>query len=237
MFIGHFAMGFGAKRAARGASLGTLFFAAQLVDFVWAALMLLGVEHARIIPGFTRMVPLDLYHVPYSHSLAGSLALALAFGGGYYLLRRDRKTSLVLGAVVFSHWLLDFLTHAPDLPVAPGMSTMLGLGLWNYPLASVLTEGGIFVACVWSYVSHSSARDLAGHLLFWPIPVLLAFLWLGNMTNTPPNTTVVAFSTLSMLVFIPLAAWAGRHRGESRGAGEPVSGAVPGHLQVLSKKL
>ena len=115
MFLGHFAVGFGAKRLAPRASLGTLLLAAQFIDLLWPTLVLLGVERVRIAPGITAVVPLDFEHYPISHSLLAVVGWALLFGAVYFLIRRDRRTSLVLGLAVLSHWLLDWITHRPDL--------------------------------------------------------------------------------------------------------------------------
>ena len=112
MFIGHFAMGFGAKRFAPTISLGILFLASQLADLVWPNLVLLGIETLSIEPGITAMTPLDFSSYPYSHSLVALLLWGLVFGGLYMLLSHaGARTAIVIAALVFSHWVLDVLTH------------------------------------------------------------------------------------------------------------------------------
>src|SRR5512139_3691369 len=130
MFLGHFAVGFAAKRLAPRASLGTLFLAAQFIDLLWPLLVLLGIERVRIAPGITTVTPLDFEHYPWSHSLFAVSVWGVLFATVYLFIRRDRRASLVLGLAVLSHWLLDFLVHRPDLPLLPG-GERFGLGLWN----------------------------------------------------------------------------------------------------------
>jgi membrane-bound metal-dependent hydrolase YbcI (DUF457 family) len=126
MFVGHFGVGFGAKAAAPRTSLGTLFLASQLIDLLWPTLLLLGLERVRIQPGATQVTPLDFEHYPISHSLLSVLAWALVFALAYHLIRRYRRGTVVLGLAVVSHWLLDALTHRPDLPLYPGDSPLVG---------------------------------------------------------------------------------------------------------------
>ena len=161
MFIGHFAVGFGAKRFAPRASLGTLFLAAQFIDLLWPTLLLFGVERVRIAPGITAFTPLDFEHYPWSHSLFMVIVWGALFGVVYYALRRDARASAVLAMAVFSHWLLDFLTHRPDLPLWPD-GTRVGLGLWNSVPATLAMEIGLFVCGILLYVRSTRARDATG---------------------------------------------------------------------------
>src|SRR5436190_23964420 len=118
MFIGHFGLGFGAKKAAPAVSLGTLFAAGQFADFVWPTLVLLGVEHVEVQPGATRMTPLNFVSYPYSHSLVALCLWGIIFGGVYLAISRARPSAAVtLALLVVSHWLLDFVTHRPDMPL------------------------------------------------------------------------------------------------------------------------
>ena len=142
MFVGHFAVGFAAKRVAPALSLGTLFLAAQLLDLLWPLFLLLGWEHVRIDPGNTVVTPLDFNDYPWSHSLAMSFVWSIVVATlGYFLRGRRRRESLCLGIVVLSHWALDFLTHRPDLPLSPGADTpKVGLGLWHSLPATLVVE-------------------------------------------------------------------------------------------------
>src|SRR5262245_28770599 len=106
MFIGHFAVGFAAKRAAPRASLGTYVAAAVFLDVLWPVFLLLGIEKVRIDPGNTAVTPLDFVSYPWSHSLLMAAVWSLVFAGVHYGIRRDPFTAKVLGSVVFSHWIL-----------------------------------------------------------------------------------------------------------------------------------
>ena len=120
MFLGHFGVGFGAKAAAPKASLGTLFLAAQFVDLLWPTLLLVGLEKVVIAPGITRVTPLDFTDYPITHSLIAAIVWAALFAGAYFLMRKYPKGAWICGAAVLSHWVLDLLTHRPDLPLVPG---------------------------------------------------------------------------------------------------------------------
>ena len=134
MFVGHYGISFAAKKADPSFRLWVLFFAVQLLDIAWAPLVLLGIEKVRIVPGITASNPLDLYYMPYTHSLAA----AIVWSAGASVLYRiavpgsRKRSALLVAAAVFSHWLLDFFVHRPDLPLYDD-AVKVGLGLWNLP--------------------------------------------------------------------------------------------------------
>src|SRR4051794_23037360 len=129
MFIGHFGVAFGAKATQPNLSLGTLFLAAQLLDLMWPTLLLLGLEHVEIKPGINKVTPLDFTSYPITHSLLMVLGWGLLFGFVYWRRQKNAKGAVVLGLCVVSHWLLDLIVHRPDLPLYPGDSPKLGMGL------------------------------------------------------------------------------------------------------------
>ena len=139
MFIGHYAVGFAAKKWAPKVSLGALFAAAVWLDLVWPLFVLLGLEKFNISPGITRLSPFDFVDYPLSHSLVMSLAWGAAFGLVYLIFDNNIKNACILGGLVVSHWFLDLLVHRPDLPILPaelnvyGMPHKYGFGLWNHP--------------------------------------------------------------------------------------------------------
>ena len=116
-----------------------LAIAVQLVDVLWAGFVLAGIEHLRIDASLPSN-PLDLYHMPYTHSLLGALGWAALAGAAFFLWRQERLASLVLAGAVASHWLLDWLVHRPDLLLWSG-SAKHGLGLWNYPALGIARRG------------------------------------------------------------------------------------------------
>ena len=149
MFIGHIAVGLAAKRLTPKTSLGTLLISVQCLDLVWPVMLLLGLEHVRIDPGNTVVTPLDFYDYPITHSLLGAAAWSLVLAGIYWLARRERRAALVIGAGVLSHWILDAISHRPDLLLIPGGQIKVGLELWNSLPATLLVEGSLFLAVGW----------------------------------------------------------------------------------------
>ena len=158
MFIGHFAVGFALKRVAPRASLGPLIAAAQFLDLLWPWFLLLGWEHVRLDPGNTAFTPLAFDSYPISHSLVMAIVWGVAFSGLYLLRTHNRIAAIWIAAAVVSHWALDWITHRPDLPIMPGDSTKVGLGLWNSVPATLIVESAMFAAGVWVYARATRAR-------------------------------------------------------------------------------
>lgn len=210
MFVGHYSAALAAAAHPKAPKLGTLFIAAQLIDFGFFGLLLTGAERMRLVPGFTAMNPMDLYHMPWTHSLLGSLAWAAAFGAIVLLWQKSRPAAAIAAAVVVSHWLLDLLVHAPDLTLW-GSTPKLGLGLWNHPLVEMPLEIGLLLGGAWLY---ARATRGAG----WPLAVLLVAL-LGlqafNWFAPPAQHVDLAFSLLAFVgygVAAALAWWVARGR-------------------------
>ena len=139
MFVGHFAVGFAAKRWFPRVSLGTLFLAAQWVDLIWPLFLLLGWEQVRISPGNTAVTPLEFAHYPITHSLVGAVVWGGVLGFAHYVFKRRAAAGLMIAALTLSHWLLDFVTHRPDLPLWPG-GPKAGLELWSSLPATMAVE-------------------------------------------------------------------------------------------------
>ena len=199
MFIGHWAPAFVAATHPRAPKLGTLFIAAQLVDWGFFALLLTGGEKMRVVPGITAMNPLDLYHMPYTHSLLGSAVWAAGFAALIWLARRDWITAAIAAAVVASHWLLDLLVHRPDLTLA-GAPPKLGLGLWNYPWIEIPLELALtFGAMAWFLKRHRGPWVPAA-VLGVLLVALQAFNWFA-----PPATQVDAATSVLAFVAYGLA--------------------------------
>ena len=212
MFLGHFAIGFAAKRYAPRAPLGTLFLAAQFIDLLWPLLVLAGIERVRIAPGITVVTPLDFEHYPWSHSLLMVLVWGVLFAAVYFLIRRDRRASLVLGLAVVSHWVLDWLTHRPDLPLAPG-AERVGLGLWNSFAGTVIVELGLFALGVYLYVRATRARDRIGSWALWSLVAFLAAIYAGNLFGAPPpDVMAIAWVGQAQWLLVAWGYWIDRHR-------------------------
>ena len=212
MFIGHFGVALAAKRLAPKTSLTLLVFAAEFLDLIWPIFLLLGFEHVRVVPGITRVQPLDFYDYPFSHSLTMVLRWALAMGLIYFLVRRYARGTWVVAALVLSHWVLDFISHRPDLPLWPD-GPKVGLGLWNSWAASISVEVMLFGAGIWLYLSATRARDRVGSWAIWSLIALLSLGWLAAMfAPPPPDAHRLAFGALAIWITVPWAAWADSHR-------------------------
>src|SRR5918995_347637 len=150
MFLGHLALAFAAKRAVPRVNLATLFAAAQLPDLVWPLLVATGVEQVAIAPGDTAFTPLNFISYPWSHSLLLVVIWGVAFGAAHFLRARNLTAAVVLTLLAVSHWLLDYVSHRPDMPLYPG-GVRYGLGLWNSVAATIAVETVVFGVGAWLY--------------------------------------------------------------------------------------
>lgn len=220
MFIGHFAVALAAKRGAARVSLGTMILSTSFIDLLWPIFLVLGIEHVRIEPGNTVATPLDFYDYPFTHSLAGVLLWSLLLGSVYFMLKKDRRAALMVGLGVFSHWVLDFITHRPDLPLAPGSNIFFGLGLWNSLAGTLLLEGGLFIIGVVLYVRCTRPLDRIGVLSFWGLITFLVLVYLGNLFGPPPpETNALGYVGLAMWLFVAWGYWIDWHRKRNEAVG------------------
>jgi hypothetical protein len=213
MLIGHFALGLAAKRFTPRAPLGLLLLAPFLLDLVFPIFVLLGWEQIRVLPEEKGFLTLGLEHLPYSHSLMAAVGWALLLALPYFFWRRDGRGALVLAALVLSHWVLDTLTHRPDMAVLISGGPKLGLGLWNSLVGTFVVEGALFAFCLWLYVSSTRATRRSGDLALWGLIGLLVVSYLGFALGPPlPNGEAVAYLTLTSWVVPFWAQWVERHR-------------------------
>jgi hypothetical protein len=213
MFIGHFGVAFAAKPISPRISLGALFAACQVADLLWPVFCLAGIERFSIDPGNTAFTPLNFEYYPYSHSLVMLAAWGVLFGAAYASLRRVRGSALVIAVLVLSHWFLDVATHRADMPLAPGLHTWVGLGLWNSVPATIVIESAIFIVGAWLYVRATRPRDRAGSIALWALVGVLALISIANaMSPPPPSVTAVSTTALAMWLFVALAYYVDRHR-------------------------
>jgi membrane-bound metal-dependent hydrolase YbcI (DUF457 family) len=212
MFIGHHAAGFAAKRLAPRVSLGTLFAAAMALDLIWPILLLLDIEHVRVAPGNTKFTPLDFYDYPITHSLLIVLGWSLLASVIHWFVRKSWRDALVVGAAVLSHWVLDFVTHRPDLPLWPG-GPMVGLGLWNSVAGTIVVETLLFAGALALYLRTTRARDRIGTLALWALVVFVALIYVANLTSPPPpSAKAIGYAGLAAWLFVPWGVWIDRHR-------------------------
>jgi hypothetical protein len=176
MFVGHYGVAFAVKTERNKIPLWVLFVAVQLLDFLWAPFVLLGIEKVRFVPGITATNALDLYYMPYTHSLIGALfwsAVAFAIYKIGWRNIASNSAALLVGFAVFSHWLLDPIVHRPDLAIYDD-TLKVGFGLWNQRGIEFVLEIGILVFGPLLYLKRNStiARKI-GIIIFVTTLVLI----------------------------------------------------------------
>jgi hypothetical protein len=205
MFTGHYSFSFAGKRADQRIPLWLLFIAVQFIDVLWSIFVLLGIEKVRIVPGITASNALDLYYMPYTHSLAGVLCWSVL---AYVVCQivpslRGVRTGLILAAAVFSHWILDLIVHRPDLALYDSVGKM-GFGLWNYRGAAFALEMAVlFGGAAMLYRTARHRVRLVGFVIF-----LAAFQMFGTfLMAPPPSDHAAAMTALSAYVVLAAIAW------------------------------
>jgi len=201
VFLGHFAAGLLASRAEPRLPLGTAFLAAQLPDAIWPFLLLAGAERVEIVHGDTAVTPLRFVHYPWSHSLLMVLLWGLGAALLYRSLGRTNRASFLLFALVVSHWVLDFVSHRPDMPVLPN-GPFVGLGLWYSVAATVLVEGLLFLGALALY-----AKTRAPGKGFWGLMALLLVIYAANLLGPPPPSAIAI--AVSLIAIVPILWWWG----------------------------
>ena len=193
--------------------LGWWMVAAFALDLLWPLFLLVGIERVSIAPGATAFSPLVFDSYPWSHSLLmtcvwGVLLAAIARWRGVPV-----AAAALIAAVVVSHWVLDFVSHAPDMPLWPGRSPRLGLGLWNSISATILIEGIMFIGATALYARATRARDRIGSIAFWSFILISTAMWAaGPWSPPPPDARALAWFGLGGWLLVAWAGWADRHR-------------------------
>jgi hypothetical protein len=195
--------------------LWLLFVATQLIDIVWALLVLGGIEKLQVVPGITAASPLDLVYMPYSHSLVAALLWSVAAAVVCRFVFRWRSWSAAawVGAAVLSHWFIDWLVHRPDLPLI-GNSMKVGLGLWNYVGLSLVLEVLVLLGGLGLYLRHTRGVTRIGRYGPMVLVVVMIVVQVASVFGPlPPSPTAAALSGLgAYLVLAAVAGWIDRQR-------------------------
>ena len=205
MFIGHYGPSFACKAWKPVIPLWILFVAVQLVDIVWAVLVLLGIEKVRIVPGITATNPFDLYYMPFTHSLPGAIFWAVGAAAVYRAVAPAQKwtAAVIVGGAVFSHWVLDLVVHRPDLPLYDD-AYKVGFGLWNYPAVAFLLEIALLFGGIAFYLRVTEPIDVIGRygmtVLGLFAVVLQAYVFFG-----PPPVSDTAFALTALVLYFAFA--------------------------------
>lgn len=213
MFIGHFAVGFAAKRLAPRTNVAALIAAALFLDILWPIFVLLGWEQVRIEPGNTLYTPLAFTYYPWTHSLGVAIVWATVFALIYYAATRYRPGALMVWIGVVSHWILDWISHGPDMPIYPG-GPRVGLALWNSIPGTMIVELLMFAAGVGLYIAVTRARDRVGRYAFWAYVIFLLSAYISDRFSEPPSSVeqIAVLGIIASAVLIPWAWWFDRHR-------------------------
>jgi hypothetical protein len=213
MFIGHFGVALAAKKIDNKPSLGTMFFASQFIDLLWPLFLIFGLEKVLIEPGNTAFTPLNFIYYPFSHSFVAVLGWSILFGAIYFLFRKNLKSSLLLGFLVMSHWILDFMTHRPDLPLLAGDGLKVGLGLWNSVAFTIIIEGLIFFTGAFLYLSITKAKNKKGQFALWSLLIFLVVVYFMNVFGSPPpNEEAIGYVGLSQWLLVAWGYWIDKNR-------------------------
>jgi len=216
MFVGHYAVALGLKKFEKRVSLGVLFLAVQFVDILFMPFVLLGIERMNIIPNFTQSTHFELEYMPYTHSLlASALWAILAYVVFRWLLVRDRSVAVVVALAVFSHWILDLITHMPDLPLWSDGSMKFGLGLWNNAAAAFAVEAIFLVAALWLYLRATQASTALGKYGMSVFVALLVLMNIVNIFGPPPQGGMIELAVSALVayfLFAGIAFWLDRKR-------------------------
>lgn len=201
MFVGHYGVSFAAKPLQQRVPLWVWFIAVQWLDVVWSVLVLLGVEKLHIVPGFTEANSYDLYYMPYTHGLPGSIVLSLVLGGAVAWFTRGRRgtTAMLVAAAAFSHWVLDLIVHVPDLPLYDD-TAKVGFGLWRHVVLSFPLELLVLGVGAWLY---SRTETLKRPAVFWGFVIFLAAMQVyANFGPPPASETAMAIMALAFYVVL-----------------------------------
>lgn len=213
MFVGHFGVSLAVKKIAPQINLGVLFAAGQALDLIWPVLVLSGIEQVSVEPDATVVTPLNFQHYPYSHSLLMTLIYSLLGAFIAWKFYKGVRAAVVIGGTILSHWVLDLVTHKPDLPLAFG-DMKLGMGLWNSVWGTFVIEFGIFVLGIYLYLTKSPLVNRKQKLTFWSMILFLSLIYFGNLfgpkapIETPP--AAIAGPALAMWLIVLWAYFADR---------------------------
>jgi hypothetical protein len=220
MFIGHYGAGFAARKinfteteSYAKPSLGTYFLAAQFLDILWPVFIALGLEKVSLDQSGKPFQTLHFNYYPFSHSLLATIIWAALFGLVYFVFRKNVKYSILLALVAISHWVLDLISHFPDLQLSPGISFKVGFGLWNSLALTIIVEGLIFVIGAYLYIASTKAKNKRGYIVLWTLLFFLSLTYVMDIIGPPPpSITALTISGFSQWLIIAWGYWIDRNR-------------------------
>ncbi len=213
MFVGHYSVAFAAKSDRNKIPLWVLFIAVQFLDYIWATLVLLGIEKLRVTKGFTAGSMLDSYFHPYSHSLIAAIAWSCVAGLAYKIFCSRRRflyrkyAAFMVGAAVFSHWILvshwilDLIAHPRDLAIYDN-TWKVGFGLWNYRDPEFALEIGLLGVGIMLYLTRNAMLAIRKGAVI-TFGVALVVIQMGD-TYVPRNPLTDKATAMGVWVFYTL---------------------------------
>ncbi len=205
MFVGHYSVAFAVKTERNKIPLWVLFVAVQLLDFLWAPFILFGIEKMRIVPGITATNALDLYYMPYTHSLVGALFWSAAAFVIYKIGWREiasNTAALLVGFAVFSHWLLDLIVHRPDLAIYDD-TLKVGFGLWNHRGLEFGLEIALLIGGIWIYLKRNGPNARKVGVIIFGLVLIMIQTW-NTFEGRPPSSDR-AFAIMALVFYVVLA--------------------------------
>jgi hypothetical protein len=218
MFIGHYSAAFALKSIEKEAPLGALAIAVQFIDVLFFPFVLLGIEHMNVVPGYTEASPLELYSMPYTHSLLGALFWSVVVSVAWTFLgprsAARRRVAVIMGIAVFSHWILDLVVHTPDLSLWGGDSPKVGFGVWRNALATFLLEAALLLVSVYTYIRVTKPVSAIGRYAAWIFALVLIGANAINIYGPPPTNIPATAATglAAYFAFAGIAWWIDRKR-------------------------
>jgi hypothetical protein len=219
MFVGHYSVAFACRTERNDIPLWVLFVAVQFLDYIWATLVLLGIEKLRVIKGFTAGSMLDSYFHPYSHSLITAVIWSAIAAFVYRtvcsrhpfdsaqgrLSQYSKSAPLIIGLAVFSHWILDLVAHPRDLPIYDN-AAKVGFGLWNYRDPEFALEVALLAGGIATYLTRNAMPTIRRGAVI-AFGLVLVIVQIGDtyvprtpLTDTATVTGVWVFYTLFVII-------------------------------------
>src|ERR1051325_1285926 len=213
MFLGHHAVALASQRIAPRAQLGWLVVAATFLVLLWPICLLLGIEHAKVRPNAgSPFLNLDFVSYPWTHSAVMALGWSVLLGLVYWLITRYKRGAIVIGIGVFSHWVLDWASHIPDMPLWPG-GPKYGLGLWKWPAATIEIETALLLLGVAIYMRATRPLRRRGTIGLVALVVFLFVAFaLSIVSPPPPSEQALGWGGMLGWVLIAFPWWVDRNR-------------------------
>lgn len=210
LFVGHYAASLALKKADKNVSLGLLFLAVQFVDILFFPLVLIGIERFKIVENYTESTHFVLEYMPYTHSLIGSIILALLVYAVFRLFIfknnvNNKRAAFVLALAVLSHWFFDLIVHTPDLPLISDNLTKVGFGLWNNAVATYILEAILLIVGLLIYLKSTKSSRPVGKYGMTILVILMLIINANNIFGPPFGSNVVAMSISALVMYFAFA--------------------------------